>query len=78
MSRKGARGLVAAAGAAVLAIGLTPSAASATALQTEICINSGFCFRIINTELPGAPVSGGTTVSGSAAGVSAETDLTLQ
>jgi hypothetical protein len=77
MSRKAARGLVAAAGAVALAIGLTPSAASATALRTEICMNSGFCIQIINVELPGTPVPGETSVSGSAAGVSAEADLTL-
>jgi hypothetical protein len=78
MSRRGARGLLAAAGAAVLAIGLTPSAASAGIAKVEICLNSGFCMQIINTDLPSTPVPGEVTVSGSAAGVSADSDVSLR
>ena len=78
MSRRHARRLLAAAGAAVLAIGLTPSAASAGLLKTEICMSAGFCLQIINTELPSTPVPADVSVSGSVAGVSAETDASLQ
>ncbi len=78
MSRNGTRGLLAAAATSVLAIGLTPSAASAAPLKVEICLNSGFCMQIINVDLPSTPIPGDATVSGSVAGLSVETDLALQ
>lgn len=75
MRRRGARGLLAAVGAAVLAIGLMPSAASAVDMRVEVCLNSGFCMQIINVNLPSTPVPPEVAVSGSAAGVSADADV---
>jgi hypothetical protein len=78
MSRRVTRGLLAAAGAALLAIGMMPSAASAAAVKIEICLSAGFCMPILGAPLPSTPVPGEFTVSGSAAGVSAEGDVSLQ